>query len=57
MNDKNFDIYLEFQYSKLNLAAFDKKSDKLEYNKDQSDTYIAIEKLICEYKIFLQNLL
>ncbi len=35
MNDKNFDIYLEFQYSKLNLAAFDKKSDKLEYNKEQ----------------------
>ena len=35
MNDKNFDIYLEFQYSKLNLAAFDKMSDKLEYNKEQ----------------------
>ena len=35
MSDKNFDIYLEFQYSKLNLAAFDKMSDKLEYNKEQ----------------------
>ena len=35
MNDKNFDIYLEFQYSKLNLAAFDKISNKLEYNKEQ----------------------
>lgn len=35
MNDKKFDIYLEFQYSKLNLAAFDKMSDKLEYNKEQ----------------------
>ena len=29
MNEKNFDIYFEFNYSKINLAAFNKISDKL----------------------------
>ena len=36
MSEKNFDIYLEFQYTKLNLAAFDKLNGKLEYYKEQS---------------------
>ena len=35
MNDKNFDIYFEFNYSNLNLAAFDKITGKLEYYKEQ----------------------
>ena len=36
MSEKNFDIYLEFQYTKLNLAAFNKLNGKLEYYKEQS---------------------
>ena len=35
MNEKNFDIYLEFQYTKLNLAAFNKLNGKLKYYKEQ----------------------
>ena len=33
MSKKNFDIYLEFNYSKLNLAAFNKLNNQLEYYK------------------------
>ncbi len=33
MSEKNFDIFLEFNYSKLNLAAFSKINGKLEYYK------------------------
>ena len=36
MSEKNFDIYFEFNYSGLNLAAFSKTSDKLEYYKEQT---------------------
>ena len=36
MSKKNFDIYLEFNYSKLNLAAFNKLNNQLEYYKEQS---------------------
>ena len=36
MNKKSFDIYLEFNYSKLNLAAFNKLNSQLEYYKEQS---------------------
>ena len=36
MSKKNFDIYLEFNYSKLNLAAFNKPNSQLEYYKEQS---------------------
>ena len=36
MNKKSFDIYLEFNYSKLNLAAFNKLNNQLEYYKEQS---------------------
>ena len=36
MSKKNFDIYLEFNYSKLNLAAFNKSHSQLEYYKEQS---------------------
>jgi len=36
MNKKSFDIYLEFNYSKLNLAAFNKLSSQIEYYKEQS---------------------
>ena len=36
MSEKKFDIYLEFNYSKINLAAFSKISDKLEYYKEQT---------------------
>ena len=36
MSKKNFDIYLEFNYSKLNLAAFNKLNSQLEYYKEQS---------------------
>ena len=36
MSEKKFDIYLEFNYSKINLAAFNKISDKLEYYKEQT---------------------
>jgi hypothetical protein len=36
MSEKKFDIYLEFNYSRLNLAAFSKTSDKLEYYKEQT---------------------
>ena len=33
MSEKDFDIFLEFNYSKLNLAAFNKINGKLEYYK------------------------
>ena len=33
MSDKKFDIYFEFNYSGLNLAAFSKTTGKLEYYK------------------------
>ena len=36
MSEKKFDIYLEFNYSNLNLAAFNKINDKLEYYKEQT---------------------
>ena len=36
MSKKNFDIYLEFNYSKLNSAAFNKLNSQLEYYKEQS---------------------
>ena len=36
MSEKKFDIYLEFNYSRLNLAVFSKTSDKLEYYKEQT---------------------
>ena len=36
MSKKNFDIYLEFNYSNLNLAAFNKLNNQLEYYKEQS---------------------
>ena len=36
MSERKFDIYLEFNYSRLNLAAFSKTSDKLEYYKEQT---------------------
>ena len=36
MSKKNFDIYLEFNYSKLNLAAFNKQNNQLEYYREQS---------------------
>ena len=35
MSEKNFDIYLDFNYFKLNLAAFNKLKNKLEYYKEQ----------------------
>ena len=36
MSEKKFDIYFEFNYSKINLAAFNKINDKLEYYKEQT---------------------
>ena len=36
MSEKNFDIYFEFNYSKMNFAVFSKISDKLEYYKEQA---------------------
>ena len=36
MSEKRFDIYFEFNYSKINLAAFNKINDKLEYYKEQT---------------------
>ena len=36
MSEFFFDIYFEFNYSKINLAAFNKISDKLEYYKEQT---------------------
>ena len=36
MSKKNFDIYLEFNYSNLNLGAFNKLNNQLEYYKEQS---------------------
>ena len=36
MSEKKFDIYFEFNYSGLNLAAFSKTSGKLEYCKGQN---------------------
>ncbi len=43
MNEKNFDIYLEFNFSKLNLSVFNKLNGKIEYYKEQT------------YKSFLKN--
>jgi len=43
MSEKKFDIYFEFNYSGLNLAAFSKTSGKLEYYKEQT------------YKSYLDN--
>jgi len=39
MSEKKFDIYLEFNYSKINLAVFNKISDKLEYYNEQTYEY------------------
>ena len=36
MSEKKFDIYFEFNYLGLNLAAFGKTSGKLEYYKEQN---------------------
>ena len=36
MSEKKFDIYFEFNYSKINFAAFNKITDKLEYYKEQT---------------------
>tara|TARA_Y100000590_G_scaffold455423_1_gene604044 strand:- start:6079 stop:6789 length:711 start_codon:yes stop_codon:yes gene_type:complete len=36
MSEKKFDIYFEFNYSKLNLAAFNKLTNSLEYYKEQN---------------------
>ena len=36
MSEKKFDVYFEFNYSKINFAAFNKISDKLEYYKEQT---------------------
>ena len=36
MSKKNFDIYLEFNYSKLNLTAFNKLNSQIEHYKEQS---------------------
>ena len=36
MSEKKFDIYFEFNYSGLNLAAFSKTSGQLEYYKEQN---------------------
>ena len=36
MSEKKFDIYFEFNYSGLNLAAFGKTGGKLEYYKEQT---------------------
>ena len=36
MSEKKFDIYFEFNYSKMNFAVFNKISDKLEYYKEQT---------------------
>ena len=45
MSEKNFNIYLEFSYSKLNIAAFDKLDGKLKYYKQKSyKTYFKNEK-------------
>ncbi len=35
MDKKNFDIYFEFNYSNINLAAFDNLNDQLKYYKEQ----------------------
>ena len=45
MSKKNFVIYLEFNYLKLNLAAFNKLDNRLEYYKEQSyKSYIDSDK-------------
>ena len=36
MSEKKFEIYLEFNYSKINLAAFSKDNDKLEYYREKN---------------------
>ena len=36
MSEKNYNIYLEFNYSNLNIAVFDKINDELEYYKEKS---------------------
>ena len=43
MSEKKFDIYFEFNYSGLNLAAFNKITGKLEYYKEEN------------YKSYLEN--
>ena len=43
MSEKKFDIYFEFNYAGLNLAAYNKTSAKLEYYKEQT------------YKSYLDN--
>jgi len=35
MSKKNFDIYLEFSFTKLNLSAFDQFNGKLEHYKEK----------------------
>ena len=65
MSEKKFDIYLEFNYSKLNLAVFNKINDKLEYYKEQTyesyfDNYTELdfeklEKLIEENIVEVEN--
>ena len=35
MSEKNFDIFLEFNFYKLNLAVFDNLNDKIIYYKEQ----------------------
>ena len=35
MSEKNFDIYLEFSFTKLNLSAFDQLNGKLEHYKEK----------------------
>jgi len=45
MSEKSFDIYLEFNYSNLNLAVFNKFNDKIEYYKEHLyKSYIDDEK-------------
>tara|TARA_B100001996_G_scaffold120536_1_gene91178 strand:+ start:1789 stop:2502 length:714 start_codon:yes stop_codon:yes gene_type:complete len=36
MSEKKFEIYLEFNYSQINLAAFNKANDRLEYYKEKN---------------------
>ena len=43
MSEKNFDIYLEFSFTKLNLSAFDQLNGKLEHYKEK------------EYKFYFNN--
>ena len=43
MSEKNFDIYLEFSFTKLNLSAFGQLNGKLEHYKEK------------EYKFYFNN--